>query len=238
MHWCDLIPNDYSIDFKISYNYNNVERIKKELKIFNNGIELSEVEFVELEKKEKEYLEDVWDKINNDDFKLNISLLHNNDDERTKKIAESMGFTTKYVDITYIVQENDSIEINLETTIFRNSWESYHSEIISSGETIVPSKNISNNLGIHLKPQSSNLYNQNGEIISTSFKFGEDFDNKSTFTYIRKDYLEKYLEEKNKRLIWLVWTEKRYFPNGVKKLSYSGEREKTEYRNYYNIIYN
>lgn len=238
MHWCDLIPNNYSIDFKISYNYNNVERIKKELKIFNNGIELSEVEFVELEKKEKEYLEDVWDKINNDDFKLNISLLHNNDDERTKKIAESMGFTTKYVDITYIVQENDSIEINLETTIFRNSWESYHSEIISSGETIVPSKNISNNLGIHLKPQSSNLYNQNGEIISTSFKFGEDFDNKSTFTYIRKDYLEKYLEEKNKRLIWLVWTEKRYFPNGVKKLSYSGEREKTEYRNYYNIIYN
>lgn len=236
IHWCDLIPNDYSRDFQIFYNYHDVERIKKELKIFNNGKELSEVEFVELEKKEKEYLEDVWDKINNDDFKLNISLLHNND-ERTKKIAESMGFTTKYIDITYIEQENDSIEVNLETTIFKNSWENYHSEIISSGETIVPSKNISNNLGIYLKPQSSNLYNQNGEITSTSFKFGEDFDNKSTFIYIKKDCLEKYLEEKNKRLIWLVWTEKRYFPNGVKKLSYSGEREKTEYRNYYKIIY-
>ncbi|WP_151947679.1 NACHT domain-containing protein [Aliarcobacter butzleri] len=235
--WCDLIPYNYSKNFQISYNYHDVERIKKELKIFNNGIELSEVEFVELEKKEKEYLEDVWDKINNDDFKLNISLLHNNDEERTKKIAESMGFRTKYIDITYFERENDSIEINLETTIFKNSWESYHSEIISRGETIVPSKNISNNLGIYLKPQSSNLYNQNGRIISTSFKFGEDFDNKSTFTYIRKDYLEKYLEEKNKRLIWLVWTEKRYFPNGVKKLSYSGEREKTEYRNYYKIIH-
>lgn len=235
--WCDLIPYNYSKNFQISYNYHDVERIKKELKIFNNGIELSEVEFVELEKKEKEYLEDVWDKINNDDFKLNISLLHNNDEERTKKIAESMGFRTKYIDITYFERENDSIEINLETTIFKNSWESYHSEIISRGETIVPSKNISNNLGIYLKPQSSNLYNQNGRIISTSFKFGEDFDNKSTFTYIRKDYLEKYLEEKNKRLIWLVWTEKRYFPNGVKKLSYSGEREKTQYRNYYKIIH-
>jgi hypothetical protein len=240
IHWCDLIPNEYSRDFQISYNYHDVERIKKELKVFNNGKNLLEIENNEFEKKKKELLDKAWDKIFDgdfdEDFDVNIPSLSNND-ETTKKIAEEMGYTTEYIDTTYTQQDNDNIEINIETTIFRNSWESYHSEIISSGETIVPSKNISNYFGLHLKPQSSDLYNQNGEIISTSFKFGEDFDSKSTFTYIRKDYLEKYIEEKNKHLIWFVWTEKRYFPNGVKKLSYSGEREKTEYRNYYKIIH-
>ncbi|MCT7545266.1 hypothetical protein N5T80_02920 [Aliarcobacter cryaerophilus] len=235
IHWCDLIPNDYSRDFQISYNYHDVERIKKELKVFNNGKNLSEIENDELEKKKKEFLDKAWDKVFDDDFDVNIPSLSNND-ETTKKIAEEMGYTTEYIDTTYTQQDNDNIEINIETTIFRNSWESYHSEIISSGETIVPSKNISNYFGLHLKPQSSDLYNQNGEIISTSLKFGESYDNKSTFTYIRKDYLERYVKEKNKQLIWLQWTEKRYFPKGVKKLSYSGEREKTEYRNYYKII--
>ncbi|QKF65968.1 hypothetical protein AVENP_0394 [Arcobacter venerupis] len=236
IHWCDLIPNDYSRDFQISYNYHEVERIKKELKIFNNGKNLSEIENNELEKKKKEFLDKAWDKVFDGDFDVNIPSLSNND-EITKKIAEEMGYTTEYIDTTYTQQDNDNIEINIETTIFRNSWESYHSEIISSGETIVPSKNISNYFGLHLRSQSSDLYNQNGEIISTSLKFGESYDNKSTFTYIRKDYLERYMEEKNKQLIWLQWTEKRYFPNGVKKLIYSGEREKTEYRNYYKIIY-
>ena len=236
IHWCDLIPNEYSRDFQISYNYHDVERIKKELKIFNNGKNLSEIENNELEKKKKEFLDKAWDKVFDGDFDVNIPSLSNND-ETTRKIAEEIGYTTEYIDTTYTQQDNDNIEINIETTIFRNSWESYHSEIISSGETIVPSKNISNYFGLHLKPQSSDLYNQNGEIISTSLKFGESYDNKSTFTYIRKDYLERYMKEKNKQLIWLQWTEKRYFPNGVKKLSYSGEREKTEYRNYYEIIY-
>lgn len=235
IHWCDLIPNDYSRDFQISYNYHDVERIKKELKIFNNGKNLSEIENDELEKKKKEFLDKAWDKVFDGDFDVNIPSLSNND-EITKKIAEEMGYTTEYIDTTYTQQDNDNIEINIETTIFRNSWESYHSEIISTGETIVPSKNISNYFGLHLKPQSSDLYNQNGEIISTSLKFAGSYDNKSTFTYIRKDYLERYMKEKNKQLIWLQWTEKRYFPNGVKKLSYSGEREKTEYRNYYKII--
>ena len=238
INWCDLIPNDYTRDFQISYNYHDVEKIKKELKISNNSNELSQVELDELQKKRNEYLNQAWDKFYKGDFKVTLpfSSYSNNDDETLIKIAKDMGFTTEYIDISYIEQENESIDINLETTILRNSWESYHSEIISSGETKVPSKNISDNLKLHLKPQTSDLYNQNGEIVSTTFKFGEGYSNTSTFTYIRKDDLEKYIREKNKKLIWFQWTEKRYFPNGVKKLSHGGEHEKSEYRNYYKII--
>ena len=68
--------------------------------------------------------------------------------------------------------------------------------------------------------------------------FYDENDNFNDKRFILTSYNKAVkIEEKNKHLIWFVWTEKRYFPNGVKKLSYSGEREKTEYRNYYKIIH-
>uniref|UniRef100_UPI003A92C56A hypothetical protein n=1 Tax=Halarcobacter sp. TaxID=2321133 RepID=UPI003A92C56A len=238
IHWCDLIPNDYTRDFQISYNHRDVEKTKKELRISNNGEEISKEEMEKLKKNEMEYLDQALEQHSDNETEIDLPLflLGNDNDELRKKIADSLGYTVSYDDISYVEEDYDTCELTIETCIFRNSWESHHSEIISSGETIVPSKKISNTFELYLKPQTSDLYNLDEEIISTSFKFGEGYDGKSTFTYIRKDYLEKYLKEENKKLVWLQWTEKRYFPNGVKKLSHTGEHEKTEYRNYYKII--
>lgn len=236
--WCDLMINDYSQKFRISYNYRDVNKTKKELKILNNDKELTKDEIENLKKKEDEYLKEYLEEPSGDELKIDIPFLlgRNHDNQITKKVAESLGYYAEYVDVPYIEKENDSIEIDIDTTVFENSWESYHSEIIPSGETQTPSKEICDNLGLYVKPQSSDLYNKDGEIISTTFKHGEGYDRTSTFTYIRKDYLEKYLKETNKKIVWLQWCEKRYFPNGVKKLSYGGERENTEYRTYYRLI--
>lgn len=236
--WCDLMINDYSQEFRISYNYRDVNKTKKELKVLNNGKELTKDEVENLKKKEDEYLHEYLEEPSGGEFKINISFLlgRNQDNEITKKVAENLGYYAEYVDVPYIEKENDSIEIDIDTTVFENAWESYHSEIIPSGETQTPSKEICDNLGLYIKPQSSDLYNKDGNIISTTFKHGEGYDKTSVFTYIRKDYLEKYLKEKNKKIVWLQWSEKRYFPNGVKKLGYGGEREKTEYRTHYRFI--
>jgi hypothetical protein len=236
--WCNLMPAAYSQDFKFFYNYCDVEKSKKELKFLNNGKELIKSEISDLKEKENEYLQESLGKSSSGKFENNLSFLlgnHQNSDI-TKKVAEKMGYSATYIDVPYIEKENDVLGIDLDTTIFGNSWESYHSEIIPSGETQVPSKEICKSLKIFIKPQSSDLYNKNGEIVSTSFKHGKGYDETSTFTYIRKDYLDKYLKDKNKKVLWLQWAEKRYFPNGVKELAYSGVREKTEYRTHYKII--
>lgn len=146
------------------------------------------------------------------------------------------GYSVEYVDVPYYEKDYENLQVNIETTVFENLWENSHSEIISNGETKVPSKNICNHLGLFLKAQTSDLYNKEGKIVSTTFKHGKDYGTTSFFTYIRKDYLDKYLKEKNKKIIWLQWAEKRYFPNGIKKLSHSAERQKTEYRTYHRIV--
>lgn len=236
--WCDLVPEEYSKDFEIFYNYHDVEKTKKDLKILKNGKELTESEATHLKEKENEYLEEALGQSSDTDFKINLPFIFKNgkDDELTKKTAETLGYSFEYEDVSYIETEYENIDINIDTTIFENSWESHHSEIISSGETKVPSKEICNSMSLFIKPQSSDLYNETGEIVSTSFKYGKGYDNTSRFTYIRKDYLDKYLEGRNKKILWLQWSEKRYFPNGVKELSLGGGREKTEYRTHYNII--
>jgi len=235
--WCDLMPKYYSEDFKVLYNYRDVKKIKKELKILNYGKELTQEELSNLKEKEEEYLQESLKETS--DGKIEISLpflVGNHDDEITKKVAKKMEYTTKYIDVTYSEKQSNTLEIDIETTIFENSWESYHSDIIPSSETVTPSKIICENLELFLKPQSSDMYNKDGEIVSTSFKYGKGYDSTSTFTYIRKDYLEKYLQSRNKKIIWFQWAEKRYFPNGIKKLDFDNERSKTEYRTYYRII--
>ncbi len=236
--WCDLMPEDYSQKFRFSYNYRNVEKNKKELKIINNGKELTENEVSDLKERGNEYLQESLEKVSNGEFTINLPFLfdtHQNNDI-TKKVAEKMGYTATYIDVPYVENENDVLETNVDTAVFQNSWESYHSEIIPSGETQVPSKKICEYLGLFINPQSSDLCDKNGEVVSTSFKYGKGYDRTSIFTYLRKDYLDSYLKDKNKKVLWLQWAEKRYFPNGVKKLGYGGEREKTEYRTYYKII--
>jgi len=184
--WCDLMPNDYSENLAIQYNYRNIIKMKN---------------------------------------------------KKTLGTAEQETYNITSEDITYNKKENDSLVVKAERTTFRNAWESYHSDIIPAGEIITPSRSICENLNLFLKPQSSNLYNKNGDIIATSFKCGEGFYQTSYFSYIRKEYLEKHLENKNKRIIFFQHAEKRYFSKGIKDLS-SGKRSgKFKYENYYKIIF-
>ncbi len=122
----------------------------------------------------------------------------------------------------------------IERTIFENSWESYHSDIIPTGQTITPSKKIATHHDLFLKPQSSDMFDQAGNLASTTFRAGEKPDDMSEFVYIRKDLLEKYLKATNRKLLHVQWAEKRYFPSGIKNLKLS-DRDKRQYRKHYRI---
>jgi hypothetical protein len=238
--WCDLMPDGSYEPFVLDFNYRDIAKAKKELKILNNGKALTSEEKAFLRKKEIEYLEQVVHQLSeNGDKILEIQFPFifegSHDNELTEKMATTLGYTFEYEDIPYTEKENDSIKIDIESTVFESSWESYHSEIIPSGETRVPAKKICQTLELFLEPQSSDMYSTNGELVATSFKCGKGYENTSVFTYIRKDYLDKYLKMQNKRIFWLQWVEKRSFPHGVKKLHH-GERGDTEYRNYYKVI--
>lgn len=137
--WCDLMVNDYSQNFRVSYNYHDVKKTKKELEILNNGKELTKAEIENLKKKEDEYLQVSLEESCNGGLKIDIPFLlgRNQNNEITKKIAENLGYYAEYVDVPYIEKGNDSIEIDIDTTVFENAWESYHSEIIPSVDNLL-----------------------------------------------------------------------------------------------------
>ncbi len=152
-----------------------------------------------LKEKEKEYFEESLEQKNLDISPFAFILGGSEDDEITKKVAKKLGYTVETVNESYYEIENDSIEIEVETTVFEN---------FGVGETHSPSKEICQKFGLFLAPQTSELHDNNGNLVSTAFKHGEGYNNTSTFAYIRKDYLERYIKEKNLKLVWIQWVEK------------------------------
>ena len=91
---------------------------------------------------------------------------------------------------------------------------------LDPGQTITPSKTICKFLDLHLKAQSSDLYNPDGKLISTTFRIGEGLYNKSTFCYIDKGEFDKYMRHSKKHMIWAIIMEKRFFKKGIKSISH------------------
>ena len=230
MPWSDLMPDDVSVSLSILYNHRSIEKDKKEIRILNRGKELSDKEYMLLrEKKDSLGFQEMPDGT----MRLRI---FNNDEEKTEQAAVELEYDVTYVNVRKEEEQVDTLDLSAELATVESSWESYHSEIIPSGELVTPSLDISNHLEIFLEPQTSDLYNKDGDLIVTNFKYGEGFGNTTWFTYIRKDKLDEYLEITGKKIVWFQWAEKRYFPKGIKNLNFTRDEDKQEYRNYYKIF--
>lgn len=121
-------------------------------------------------------------------------------------------------------ENRSGIDVSITKTVYESHWEGQHSEVIPGGQTITPSKTISNHLGLYLLPQTSDMNDPQHRLASTAFKFGERWDNESNFLYIRRDLMEGYLNDTNQSLVFVQWGEKRYFEGGVKNYG-EGTRE-------------
>lgn len=124
--------------------------------------------------------------------------------------------------------------IEAESTVFKNGWESTHSTINPPGNTVTPSKLIANYLGLSIIPQSSDLVDKYGNLVSTTFCINRGVNKGTTFTYIRKESIRKYMLEKDQRILFFQWTEKRYFPNRISGIS--RDLGETTYRTICKII--
>ena len=107
----------------------------------------------------------------------------------------------------------DSSSMPTETLFYSSAWESYHSQIIPSGKTVTPSKSLANKYDLRLIPQTSDMCDANGKVISKTFYSKLTPLGYAQFTYIRKGALLDYLG--SKKLVWATWCEKRWWKDGV-----------------------
>jgi hypothetical protein len=102
---------------------------------------------------------------------------------------------------------------DMTIAVTRHGWESYHSELNPSTGADVPARQIADLLGLTSRPQTFDLYDPEGRRASMSFGHGEPFSNRQDFTYLRKDLLDRYLEESGQRLMWVITGERAYHPS-------------------------
>ena len=95
-----------------------------------------------------------------------------------------------------------------------NNWESYHSGVNPGQNTIVPAREISESLGLWINLPSWDMYDHQGKRATITIEWGEEWVNRHSFTYIRKDLLDKFLKQQNMALIWAIWGEREIYFSG------------------------
>ncbi|MCP9200810.1 hypothetical protein MKO06_12895 [Gramella sp. GC03-9] len=111
------------------------------------------------------------------------------------------------------------------------NWESYHSSLNQAGHHKVPSMEISSYLKLINAPQTFNLYNRRGELVTINFHFYLDYNTTQNFVYMRKDYFDKFLRDNNYKFIFLTHGERQFYSKDLGAArKFSSENDTDSYK--------
>ncbi len=97
----------------------------------------------------------------------------------------------------------------------RNGWEGDHlamGTLDHRGNT--PAKGIAVHLGLCGQPQTLDFFEIDGRRASITFRYGDAFHNSQHFTYLRRDLLDRFLQETRTELVWVIWGQREYAYSG------------------------
>ena len=142
-----------------------------------------------------------------DEIKLrnNIrNLIEKNDEKRLKELLRerNLEITIKTVDEERL--EHKDFEVLVPVRY--NVWEESNSAANPRRSITVPAREISDFLNLYKKPQSFDFFEKDGDKrASISFRYGDVWSNTQSFTYLRRDLLERFLAKIDGKLIWIIW---------------------------------
>ena len=112
------------------------------------------------------------------------------------------------------IEQRERKEFEVLVPVRENCWEESCSVVIPERTITLPAREIAEYLCLCGQPQSFDLFEKEGRRASISFRYGEKWGEMQHFTYLREDLLERYLEEINGELIWVIWGECRQLLQG------------------------
>lgn len=142
-----------------------------------------------------------------------------------KKIKIKRGEAGYYPSVFW-EEDNDNVEIKKEfpdeierevsevkefdvlLPVMEYSWESHHSYLNEAGHTTVLAKEIVTDLCLIDQPQTFDICELNGNKASMNIYYHSDYNNNHTFVYLRKDLLNKFLEQNKLKFVWTIWGER------------------------------
>lgn len=98
--------------------------------------------------------------------------------------------------------------VSVDIPVQKYNWESYHSVVNQSGSANLPSKRLCEALDLRYRANTWDLHDASG-VASLYREVGEHRGQSSgSFSYLRRDLLDRYLTQSGKALVWLMWGER------------------------------
>jgi len=137
-------------------------------------------------------------KIGDNDF-VHFKLIHDlNKIEKTEETSDEIE-----------IEEPVTREFDILLPVMEYNWEDYHCHLNQAGHETVISKEITEELKLMSMPQTFDLFDQDMKKAAINKYYHTDYSNHHSFVYLRKDLFDKYLQKNNKRLIWIIWGERK-----------------------------
>ena len=138
-----------------------------------------------------------------------------------------MTFVTGYKPVDDIYDEKDDgllsllkefgdfpgirrLPITREFKVLLPTMEYYYETDLSHDTGRSISFEISSSEKLRPQPQSFEMLDTNGKKASVNTVYSKDYNNHQHFVFLRKDILDHFLENNNKKMVWAIWGEKDY----------------------------
>ena len=138
-----------------------------------------------------------------------------------------MTFVTGYKPVDDIYDEKDDgllsllkefgdfpgirrLPITREFKVLLPTMEYYYETDLSHDTGRSISFEISSSEKVRPQPQSFEMLDTNGKKASVNTVYSKDYNNHQHFVFLRKDILDHFLENNNKKMVWAIWGEKDY----------------------------
>ena len=205
--WCDTYPpNNWE---EVSLEIGTVLVSKEQKVLLRNGEPVSDEELqtlwdsiADLIEPEDSYAEMLgfWDAVSI------VDLIERENWEMIKARLHERGFELKTEMIE--VEQPESQTFKMLVPVRDNGWSDSQSAVVPGRSVETPSKHIAKILGLCGQPQSFDLFEkENGRRASITFRYGENWGEMQYFTYLREDLLQRYLNDIDGELIWVIWGE-------------------------------
>jgi hypothetical protein len=203
--WCETYPSNEPFPVTITKGHQTVTRTDTETHYFRGAERLDK----------EECLEAILDQLPDDT--LNITGTREEAALRAdaERVAQELGIREAEESVTEEVEVPDNIVCEVTMPVTGHGWEDYHSELNPSTGANTPARQIADLLDLVSRPQTFDLYDSSGRRASATFRRGGQYSNKQEFTYLRKDLLDRYLEESGQRLIWHIFGERAILEAGL-----------------------
>ncbi len=181
--WCDTYPANNWQEFSLLVRKYTIP--KKHFEILHDGEPISLLGEIKL--------------------RNNIrNLIEKGDKKRLKELLKE-----KKLEITFETVDEEKFEhkdFEILVPIRDNVWEESNSAANPRRSIALPTREISDCLNLYKKPQCFDFFEKNSNrLASISFEYGDIWSNPQSFTYLRRDLLERFLAEIGGELIWVIW---------------------------------